>query len=757
MSNVLGVRCQASVRALACLALTCIVLSGCEPEAADPDAGTDASGPCATDELCDDGLFCNGPERCAAGRCAAGTAPCAAAMCDESARTCNTDCDVDGDGSDAIACGGDDCDDQDAARAPGHPEVCDTAEVDEDCDATTFGDRDADGDGFASDACCNVAMDATRLCGDDCDDTRRDASPDVPDLCDAIDNDCDGMIDEGQLRRCFVDDDGDGYAPVGAAEIETCTCPVRTTTRPPTDADDCDDARPDVSPGLPEICGNGRDDDCDDAVDEAGNDWYRDCDGDGFGAGPAVRACVSPGTPGGCPGGGHVLLADDCDDATALVYPGAPEICDGVLNDCDGATADGPAATTWCSTRAPNIVAVCTSGACVFERCTTGFLDCGSAAGCETQGRTDVENCGACGNQCAPWGGVRTCVLGACGEPREIDAGRRHSCARRGSGAVVCWGSNSDRQLGDGTMTQRLTPTAVSGLSDAVEIATGGNYSCARRTSGAVVCWGIGPGGGATPTPIVALSDAVELAVGGYHACARRTSGAVVCWGNNSAGQVGDGTLIQRLTPTTVTGLTDAVEITAGERHTCARRASGTVVCWGHNVFGQIGDGSVVSERTTPTPVTGLTDAVELSAGGDHTCARRTSGSAVCWGANGVGQLGNGNTTTQRTPTGVSGLTDAVELAAGAAHTCARRASRVVLCWGSNASGELGDGTMTNRSTPAPVSGLTNAVELTAGSSHACARPVSGAVVCWGENGNGQLGDNTTTDRLTPTAVVAPL
>lgn len=120
---------------------------------------------CNTDRACDDGVFCNGVERCQKdspgaprGRCVAGTPPCEAgvACLEESDRCRAPRCavpDADGDGYDAIACGGDDCDDNDADRNPGLTEVCDARGKDEDCDATTFGDRDEDRDGFIDSDC----------------------------------------------------------------------------------------------------------------------------------------------------------------------------------------------------------------------------------------------------------------------------------------------------------------------------------------------------------------------------------------------------------------------------------------------------------------------------------------------------------------------------------------------------------------------------------------------------------------------------
>src|SRR5262249_12280133 len=148
---------------------------------------------------------------------------------------------------------------------------------------------------------------------------------------------------------------------------------------------------------------------------------------------------------------------------------------------------------------------------------------------------------------------------------------------------------------------------------------------------------------------------------------------------------LGDGTRSQRLAPVPVAGLTDAVELTAGGAQTCARRRSGAVACWGNNFSGALGDGTTTTGQPAPVPIPGLTDAVELAAGGVHTCARRSTGAVICWGSNAYGQAGDGTVTTRRpAPVPVADLTDVVELAAGGAHTCARRSTGAVACWGDN-------------------------------------------------------------------------
>ncbi len=158
------------------------------------------------------------------------------------------------------------------------------------------------------------------------------------------------------------------------------------------------------------------------------------------------------------------------------------------------------------------------------------------------------------------------------------------------------------------------------------------------------------------------LSDIAEIAVGGAHACARRSAGGVACWGRGGSGELGDGALTNSMTPVAVYGLADAVEIAAGGQHMCTRRSDGSLSCWGLTGDGALGSGGGGLDchsfecSPAPWPVIGIADAVELAAGSRSTCARRASGQVLCWGANELGQVGDGTTTMRSTPVPVVGL-----------------------------------------------------------------------------------------------------
>ncbi len=224
-----------------------------------------------------------------------------------------------------------DCDDNAAWSWPNASEICDDAdndcdgEIDENAGGTWY--VDADGDGYGDPGLSQEGCDGGQLVdnGDDCDDGESGAHPAADELCNGVDDDCDGEVDNAPLdpTSWYLDSDSDGY---GDAAEETVAC-----NAPPdhvADATDCDDSRLDAYPDAAELC-DGIDNDCNGIVDDDTPTWFQDLDSDGHGdATVSLTDCNEP--------VGYVSLGDDCDDGDATAYPSAPELCNGVDDDCSG-------------------------------------------------------------------------------------------------------------------------------------------------------------------------------------------------------------------------------------------------------------------------------------------------------------------------------------------------------------------------------------------------------------------------------------
>jgi alpha-tubulin suppressor-like RCC1 family protein len=634
----------------------------------------------------------------------------------------------------------------------------------------------------------------------------------IAEVCDGIDNDCDGLTDEGFCRIvgvCYTNGQGNP-----ANVCERCVVTSVNESGPTVWSDapagtNCSTPANGVCLGTACGCRNAQTNCSGVCVDlnasavHCGGCGRACASGQDCVGGTCVAGCIAPTTRCGsdcvdtrtnlnhcgacgraCPAfanGTAVCLASMCSGVCTAGFAN----CDGnPTNGCESSLATNAANCGVCGNACapPSASGFCSAGRCGVGTCLAGRADCDGdpANGCEADLNTSAANCGACDRICAPNG---RCLAGSCVEscpsgqsqcggtclaPADTCSVGVGACRRTGTQACdsriakMVAGSNFTCALrSDGTVVcwgasqnrENIWPFPVRGLGSVVDIDAFGGRACALATDGIVRCWVPGP----TPEPVAVdgLTDVTGIAVGGGHACARVRDGTVRCWGSNQFNQLGDGTNIDPTGPVAVRGLTDVVEIVAGNQHTCARLSDGGVRCWGWNASGELGDGTT-EVRFGPVTVSGVTNAVEISAGDGLVCARLMNGSVRCWGGavlgNGIIQTGGAGYNPG--PATVSGLTNAVEISIGSGFACARRVDGTVRCWGENRAGQLGDGSGERQLSPVSVAGLSNAIKIVAGDSHACALLADGNVRCWGANDFGQLGSVVTLLRRSPSAVV---
>ncbi|HEX6764471.1 MAG TPA: hypothetical protein VF103_03315, partial [Polyangiaceae bacterium] len=284
--------------------------------------------------------------------------------------------------------------------------------------------------------------------------------------------------------------------------------------------------------------------------------------------------------------------------------------------------------------------------------------------------------------------------------------------------------------------------TASTGGGGAGGESNGGEATGGESTGGA----GAGAGGDGGDGTVGPVSPRTTIDTETQSVCAV-VDGSVRCWGDGDFGALGDGIARSAgefaATPVTVENISDAVEVEVGAHFACALRANRTVECWGAGGLGQLGDGDVHPDGvTSPQLVPALGDVLDLAVGYAHACALLEGGRVKCWGGGGQGELGNGERSGSPSPVDVVDLGNAVRISAGGHSTCAVLDDTSVSCWGD----------IPTSLRPMHVSDFFAVDGVSVGTRHVCALKAS-SVWCWGQGDSGQLGNEGLNNHYFPVLV----
>lgn len=198
----------------------------------------------------------------------------------------------------------------------------------------------------------------------------------------------------------------------------------------------------------------------------------------------------------------------------------------------------------------------------------------------------------------------------------DVSAGQNHTCGVTTSGALKCWGNNSNGELGDGTFSSCYSPVVISSGSAYNAVSAGYYSTCAILSSTRLVqCWGyngtgvLGDNTGTSRNVPALISDAstpyAQVSVGSVTACGVTQAGILKCWGSNDKGQAGQPDLnLDYISPTVVDSGVTFGEVSAGKNHACAITTAGLLKCFGANDSGQLGNGlfKAVLPQFIPSP-----------------------------------------------------------------------------------------------------------------------------------------------------------
>lgn len=334
--------------------------------------------------------------------------------------------------------------------------------------------------------------------------------------------------------------------------------------------------------------------------------------------------------------------------------------------------------------------------------------------------------------------------------------GRFHSCGLTAAGAAYCWGNNWSGSLGDGSHHDRNRPVPVSTTLTFSAISAEGQHTCGIGHDSRTYCWGrndygqLGDGTDGngsvmrvrgTPAPVKTSVIFKKVFTGGANTCGLASDGTAYCWGMNVQGELGDGSTISRSTPVAVATTLKFEEIALGRSGTCGITTSRELYCWG--VRFDLAGGLPVPLVPVPVP-TALTFKT-IDAGDPLMCGLALDARLYCFEV-AVKFVDDDPVSFVNAAPAPVGDTRFSQISLGVTVSCGISLADTALCWGFNSHGQLGDGSDADRDLPGQVAGSITFETVHAGGSHACARTADQLTYCWGSNVYAELGAGSYSD-----------
>ena len=312
------------------------------------------------------------------------------------------------------------------------------------------------------------------------------------------------------------------------------------------------------------------------------------------------------------------------------------------------------------------------------------------------------------------WGNTKISPIKIMDDVVTISVGDSHSLAIKSDGSLWAWGSNQYGKLGDST-AGNFAQNPIKIMDDVIAISAGKYHSLAIKSDRSLWAFGDNDNGKLgdgtkinKSTPVKIMDNVIAISAGAEHSLAIKSDGTLWAWGSNHLGRLGiDDNVNNKLTPEKI--MDNVIAIGARGGHSLAIKSDGSLWAWGDNQYGQIGDGTTGFSSYKSTPVKIMDNVIAISAGEYHSFAIKSDGTLWAWGRNHDGQLGDGtggggwadNTGNKSTPVKI--MDDVISISAGMSHNLAIKNDGTLLAWGANTLGQLGDGTLESKSVPIKI------------------------------------------------------